>query len=102
MRKTTCRCGNPVRSGARNCLACHAAAMRKFRHSHPLTPEQRHKDNCRSYAGVYLRRGILELKPCEDCGSTESQMHHDDYDKPLEVRWKCRPCHLAHHLEHAF
>ena len=71
--------------------------MREWRKSHPMTPEQRRKDNCRSYAGVYYRRGLLKKQPCEDCGSKDTQMHHDDYSKPLKVIWLCRGCHLARH-----
>jgi len=42
-----------------------------------------------------LRDGRLVRQPCEVCGATEVQAHHDDYEKPLEVRWLCR----AHHME---
>jgi hypothetical protein len=52
----------------------------------------------RSYARVYQRRGKLVPMPCA-CGSTDAQMHHPDYRKPLEVVWICRPCHLALHKE---
>ena len=62
-----------------------------------MTPAQRRKDNARSYANVYLRRGLIERKPCERCGSENSQMHHEDYSKPLAVEWLCRKCHLAEH-----
>jgi ribosomal protein S27AE len=41
--------------------------------------------------------GKLVRQPCEVCGATVAQAHHDDYDKPLEVRWLCKPCHWAHH-----
>lgn len=71
--------------------------MREWRLTHPLDDEQKRRDNARSYAGVYLRRGKLVKLRCETCGSDESEMHHDDYDRPLEVRWLCRPCHLEHH-----
>lgn len=79
------------------CLACHAACMRAFRQRTPLTAEQRLKDNVRSYANVYLRRGMLRRLPCAECGDDRAQMHHHDYAKPLEVEWLCRPCHLARH-----
>lgn len=79
------------------CKACHAAYQREWRKNHPLSPEARRKDNCRSYAGVYLRRGKIKREPCKSCGSTESQMHHPDYAKPLLVEWMCRPCHLREH-----
>ena len=32
-------------------------------------------------------RGELQRAPCEVCSSTPTQGHHDDYSKPLEVRW---------------
>lgn len=39
--------------------------------------------------------GRLVRKPCEACGSEKSQAHHDDYSKPLDVRWFC----FKHHRE---
>lgn len=71
--------------------------MRDWRRSHPLTPEQRRRALARSTARVYLQRGKLERRPCEDCGDLNAEMHHDDYDRPLDVRWLCRPDHLAEH-----
>jgi hypothetical protein len=79
------------------CLPCHNAYMRAWTKSRSLTPEQRKRDAARSYANVYLRRGKLTREPCLHCGSMFSQMHHPDYDKPLDVLWLCRKCHMAEH-----
>lgn len=47
-----------------------------------------------------VRCGRLVRRPCEGCGADENvQGHHDDYSKPLEVRWLCQKCHDAHHRE---
>lgn len=70
--------------------------MREWRQSHRLSGESRLKDNARSYANVYKRRGKLIPEDCR-CGSTDVQMHHPDYAQPLLVVWMCRDCHLAHH-----
>jgi ribosomal protein S27AE len=48
-----------------------------------------------------LRIGRLERSPCEACGASEVDAHHDDYSKPLDVRWLCRLCHSAHHKREA-
>jgi hypothetical protein len=91
------RCHTPHdRTGQRLCLRCHADYMRTWRQHHPPSAEQRRKDNARSYAGTYKRRGRLRPEPCQDCGTTESvEMHHHDYTRPLDVTWLCRSCRLA-------
>jgi hypothetical protein len=96
--KHCAKCGAPHhRQGQRYCHVCHAAYMRGWRPSHPLVGAARIKDIARSYANTYQRRGLLTPQPCEQCGSQEPQKHHEDYSKPLDVRWLCRPCHLAIH-----
>lgn len=80
------------------CRACHAKYMRENRKTYKeLTPEQKKKDNARSYVNVYLRRGKIVRLPCIKCGDVNSEMHHEDYDKPLDIMWLCRSCHLEHH-----
>ena len=48
-----------------------------------------------------IRDGRLERgAECERCGTTvRLQAHHDDYSKPLDVRWLCPACHGSHHTE---
>jgi len=72
--------------------------MREWRSFNPMNAEQKKRENCRSYANVYQRRGLLIPKPCEICGAKETEKHHPDYSKPLSVIWYCRPCHLKKHL----
>jgi hypothetical protein len=47
--------------------------------------------------GNALRDGKLVKGPCEVCGSAQVDAHHDDYSKPLVVRWLCRTDHVALH-----
>lgn len=46
-----------------------------------------------------LKDGALRPLPCQDCGASSdlTHAHHDDYSKPLDVRWLCQPCHNRHH-----
>jgi hypothetical protein len=49
-----------------------------------------------------LRRGEL-VRPdcCSGCGEAKRiEAHHDDYARPLDVRWLCRLCHRSWHSDH--
>lgn len=82
----------------RLCRSCAAAYMRGHRPRHTeLTEAQRLRENARSYANVYQKRGKLLPHPCESCHAPIAEKHHDDYAKPLDVRWLCRRCHLSEH-----
>jgi hypothetical protein len=45
-----------------------------------------------------VRAGRLVRQPCEKCGA-KAHAHHDDYSKPLDVRWLCPKHHTEHHLK---
>lgn len=52
-----------------------------------------------------IRDGKLIRQPCEMCGldgtypkgRPKVHAHHDNYDKPLDVRWLCVSCHRKVH-----
>lgn len=82
----------------RYCKACHAEHMRKNRPKHSeLSKESILKENCRSYTREYIKRGKLIKMNCCICGDEKSQVHHEDYNKPLEIVWYCREHHLEYH-----
>jgi hypothetical protein len=80
-------------------------ATRRFRQTErgqQYMREQRREPHVdRAYTAVYraLKSGRLKKEPCEVCGAEKSQAHHDDYSKPLEVRWLCAVHHKALHME---
>jgi hypothetical protein len=81
------------------CKSCENAYQRRYKKNYtPRIPQQK-KIKCRAYAQKALESGKLIRKPCEKCGNTKVEMHHEDYDKPLEVNWLCRECHLDLHNE---
>lgn len=93
------RCRGPRnRKGQRYCRACHAAYMRENRVPYAkMSPEAQKKSKARAYANVYKLRGIINRNSCFLCNSTNAEMHHENYDEPLNVIWLCRSCHLEHH-----
>lgn len=51
----------------------------------------------RSIINCMIARGKLVKEPCEVCGNPKADAHHDDYNKPLDVRWLCREHHAEWH-----
>jgi hypothetical protein len=46
-----------------------------------------------------IKYGRLIKNPCEKCGGLKVDAHHDDYSRPLDVRWLCRKHHIEHHVD---
>lgn len=55
------------------------------------------KFKARRLAWWAIYRGELVRQSCEKCGKEKTMAHHDDYSKPLDVRWLCSSCHVKHH-----
>jgi hypothetical protein len=55
------------------------------------------KKNCREATHRFINNGKLIKGTCEVCGKNETEAHHDDYMKPLDVRWLCKIHHADHH-----
>ena len=60
---------------------------------------ERTKDRAACYATTKkaIKSGTLVRQPCESCGEKSVMAHHDDYTKPLEIRWLCYKCHPRFH-----
>jgi hypothetical protein len=64
---------------------------RAYRLRHP------EKTHARALAKSAVRWGRLVRRPCEVCGLGDTHAHHDDYSRPLDVRWLCRRHHQEWH-----
>jgi len=71
-----------------------------FHRGGPVSDEQAHNLTEKAIA-----KGLLVPQPCEVCGFEGRaedgrnlvQAHHDDYNKPLQVRWLCQSHHHEWH-----
>lgn len=110
-RKASCkRClAAKARAARRNDPERARRAARRYSERH-AEREKRDRDRRRrasleKYAArERVRRAVQAgrlVRPdrCEGCElSVPVQAHHDDYSKPLEVRWLCPACHVAIHV----
>ena len=58
-----------------------------------MTRTRRAFDPLKDTARTLARIAFPVAQPCEVCEEPLTQRHHDDYSKPLEIRWLCTPHH---------
>jgi len=67
--------------------------LQEYRSKYP----NKYKAHCKVNNAIRDGR-LVKGNSCECCGSEENLVgHHDDYLKPLEVRWMCQACHVGWH-----
>lgn len=114
-KETCCRCGNlKERMDDGYCNACSALSESERRFRNVSTedgkiqerlsyarkaqdPDFRIKKIAREILNKAVWAGIKVKQACEICGIIKSEAHHDDYMKPLDVRWLCRKHHVEYH-----
>ena len=67
----------------------------KLANAHRMIAKYPEKYRARYILRNAVRLGHIIKGKCEACGSPDVESHHDDYSKPLDVRWFCR----QHHCE---
>ena len=58
------------------------------------------KGQARYLVSRALQAGEVVRELCETCGERRGDAHHDDYSRPLDVRWLCRRCHGVIHRKY--
>jgi hypothetical protein len=67
--------------------------LKEYREKYPA------KHKATSMVNNAIRDGKLFREPCSVCGSDENpHAHHDDYAKPLNIRWMCAAHHKQWHV----
>src|SRR5215471_17099605 len=77
-----------VRATCKKWRASHSEQIKEYDKAY--REENPQKIKARSIVTNALAAGKLVRGVCEVCGISPAEAHHDDYAKPLEIRWLCK------------
>ena len=82
-----------LREKARARYAANSDYWKEYADRKKTDPQYRLKRSARRKVSTEIEAGRMARNPCEDCGADRSEAHHEDYAKPLDIRWLCKRCH---------
>lgn len=88
------RAYDKLRDGIPSRRKARYAAIKRYQDRYP------EKKKAQRLVSNAIRDKRLFRCPCEICGTTESQAHHEDYSKPFEVKWLCIEHHNQTHRKY--
>ncbi len=85
-----CECHlSPKLEGKRVCYRCLSGYRALWKKVYSSPEQYRRRNRAQHLAETALLSGALSKGVCAVCGNPQVHMYHEDYDKPLEVRWLC-------------
>lgn len=77
---------------------------KKYKESHYLATKKYRKNNKEKYLAesklnYAVAAGKIKKEPCKICGYENTQAHHEDYSKALDVIWLCNRHHKDEHIK---
>lgn len=76
----------------------HSDPKRYARYVYKSINKHPQKQAARAKVAHAVKTGkLIKPKHCEECGGTKPRIEgaHIDYERPLDVKWLCTPCHRA-------
>ena len=92
-------CKPCVRAYKKSYYATDAGKAARVRTSKAQIAKDMVQQRSRRQTHAAIKAGRLVRGACEVCGDPNTHAHHDDYNKPLDVRWLCPPHHQEWHNE---
>lgn len=74
--------------------------QRVWRNEYNKNPINKFKNNARRRANYLIESGVIQRTACEDCNEEKSEIHHEDYNLPDDIRFLCKICHAKWHTKH--
>lgn len=73
--------------------------VRKLRQASKKRLRKLYPEKWKARDKVYreVKKGNLIKLPCEVCSDKKAQAHHEDYSKPLDIKWLCFKHHFQLH-----
>lgn len=93
---------NSRKSGiGKRCIACDkiykkASKNKRAKYFSEYRKKNKKRLQAKWKAGYAVKTGKIKRHPCEICGAY-AEIHHADYDKPLQIKWLCHKHHMQHH-----